>query len=272
MCFNTMSKTAKSLTASTVGLANQMAKQAGTIFGAADKTFNTISNAMTSIVNGGPSQFGFSNGQFTAMNAAAVNAGATEQRNLKAQAAVTGQPFNAAAINQDVANKTATAENQIVQEGYQQGNQNFFKAASDLQAAPGVYGAADKANTSAMSALGEASTAQANRDASAGTLKNLAKTGVAIAGDIGGSFIGDPNLGNQITSPGAPSSQAGMGSAATKLFGQGGSVYSGGGASPSAPDVNSVVDPTGGYSSSSVLSMFGPNMGTDMPSFGGGGQ
>src|SRR5438552_169540 len=128
MCFgSSMSKTTKNLTASTVNLANTMASQAGKVFGAADKTFNTISNAMTSIVNRGESQFGFSQGQFNALNANAVNAGATEQRNLRAQAAASGQPFNAAAIDQKVANDTATAQNQILEKGYETGNQNFFK-------------------------------------------------------------------------------------------------------------------------------------------------
>jgi hypothetical protein len=198
MCFGSMSQTSKDLTASTVNLAQTMARQAGKVFGAADKTFNTISNAMTSIVNRGESQFGFSNGEFTAMNAATVNAGAAEQRNLRGQAAASGQPVNTAAIDQKVAGDTASAENATVQAGYAQGNKNFFAASKDLGAAPDIYGVADKFNSNAMGALGAASTAQTARDASGGGWKNLAKAGIAYAGDVGGSFIGDPGLGGQI--------------------------------------------------------------------------
>jgi len=216
-----MSKTTKNLTASTVNLANTMASQASKVFGAADKTFNTISNAMTSIVNGGASQFGFSQGQFNALNANAVNAGATEQRNLRAQAANSGQPFNAAAIDQKVANDTATAQNAILEKGYEQGNQNFFKASSNLAQAPGIYGVADQFNKNAMDALGTATKAQENRDAAGGGWKNLVKTGLTLAGDIGGSFIGDPGLGGQVMGVigGASGQPAGGRSATSNMFG-----------------------------------------------------
>ena len=246
-----MSTTTKDLTASTVSLANQMAKQASTVFGAADKTFNTISSALTPIVNAGASQFGFSNGQFTAMNAAAVNAGATEQRNLRAQAAASGQPFNAAKIDQDVANQTATAENQIVQEGYQQGNQNFNNAVGGLEKAPSIYGVANEFNDSAMKGLGQATTAQENRDAAGGGWKNLAKTGLAIAGDIGGAFIGDPNLGGQVTSAANPTPQSQTqrpGNATSNMFG------------PCASGAAN-LDTSGGSSPWEQLQNFGAGMG-----------
>ncbi len=215
-----MSKTTKDLTAKTVDLANTMANQAKKVFGAADTTFNTISSALTPIVNGGASQFGFSNGQFTAMNAAAVNAGATEKRNLTAQAATSGQPFNAAKIDQDVANKTATQLNQNVQAGYEQGNKNFFQATQDLSKAPDMYQTAEGFDRNAMAGLQTATTAQENRDAAGGGWKNLAKTGLAIAGDIGGSFIGDPGLGGQVMSvAGGATGKPKGGSATSTMFG-----------------------------------------------------
>lgn len=247
-----MSKTTKDLTSKIVGLANTMTSQAGKVFGAADKTFNTISDAMTSIVNRGESQFGFSNGQFTAMNAAAVNAGATEKRNLTAQAATSGQPFNAAKIDQDVANKTATAENQIVQEGYEQGNKNFFTAAGDLAKAPSVYQTADEFNKTAMSGLGTAKTAQENRDAAGGGWKNLAKTGLAIAGDIGGSFIGDPGLGGQVMSVVGGVEGGGKKSATSTMFG---------GNDPFAAGAGN-LDTTGGSSFGEQLGNFFGGMGS----------
>lgn len=225
MCFSTMSKTTKDLTATTVNLANTMAARAGKVFGAADQTFHTISSALTSIVNKGESQFGFSGGQFQALNAAAVNAGATQKRNLIAQAAASGQPFNAAAIDREVANNTATAENQIMQAGYKQGNENWQFATKGLEAAPSIYGTADEFGKTALGGLNQAMTAQGNRDAAGGGgWKNLIKTGIGIAGNIGGSFIGDPNLGSQLT--GAVGGGSGdLLSSATKMFGKSGSVW-----------------------------------------------
>lgn len=251
MCFGSMmSKTTKDLTAKTVDLANTMANQAKKVFGAADTTFNTISNALTPIVNGGPSQFGFSNGQFTAMNAAAVNAGATEKRNLTAQAAVSGQPFNAARIDQDAANKTATQLNKNIQAGYQQGNQNFWQATSNLGKAPSIYETAEGFDKNAMGALDQATKAQENRDAAGGGWKNLAKTGLAIAGDIGGSFIGDPGLGGQVMSVADAASGGGGGgkSATSSLFG-------------SFADGAGNLDTTGGSSFGEQLNNFFTGMG-----------
>lgn len=254
-----MSKTTKDLTGSIVGLANSMASQAKKVFGAADQTFHTISSSMTNIVNKGEQQFGFSGGEFQALNAAAVNAGATMKRNLVAQAQASGQPVNVAAIDREVADKTATAVNANQIAGYERGNQDFWKATGNLEQAPDVYGVANAFNTNAMGALDQAKTAQENRDAAGGGgWKNLVKAGIAVAGDIGGSFIDDPMLGNQIDTGLSAvgfggGGGGGFGSAATKLFGKGGSAWG----SPAAPSVDSVVSPTGGYSSSSVLDMLG---------------
>jgi len=224
MCFSTMSKTTKDLTGSIVGLANMMTNQAKKVFGAADQTFHTISNSMTPILNRGESQFGFSGGQFNALNAAAVNAGATALRNKLAEARASGQPVNVAAIKNEIANQTATAENQIMQAGYLQGNQNFWKAAGVEEAAPGVYGTSISANEAAMKSLDQAKAAQEQRDAAGGGWKNLVKAGLAVAGDIGGSFIGDPNLGGQITGA-IGGGESNLMSSATKMFGKGGSAW-----------------------------------------------
>lgn len=245
-----MSKTTKDLTAKTVDLANTMARQAGKVFGAADTTFNTISSALTPIVNRGESQFGFSQGQFNAMNAAAVNAGATEKRNLLAQAAVSGQPFNAAKIDQDVANKTAMAQNQIVQEGYEQGNRNFFNAVGGLSKAPSIYSTASEFDQNAMSGLKDATQAQENRDAAGGGWKNLVKTGLTLAGDVAGSFIGDPGLGGQVMGVVSPSKKSG--SATSSMFG-GNDPFSAGAAN---------LDTTGGSSFSEQLGNFFGGMGS----------
>lgn len=252
MCFgSSMSKTTKDLTAKTVDLANSMASQAKKVFGAADTTFHTISDALTPIINRGASQFGFSQGQFNAMNAAAVNAGATEKRNLTAQAATSGQPFNAARIDQDVANRTAQAVNANTIAGYEQGNKNFFEATGQLEKAPSVYGVANEFNKDALTGLQTATTAQENRDAAGGGWKNLVKTGLTLAGDIGGSFIGDPGLGGQVMGVVSPGKKSSGGSATSSMFG---------GNDPFAAGAGN-LDTTGGSSFTEQLGNFFGGMG-----------
>src|SRR5579859_5645272 len=76
----------KNLNANIQDFAKQVKSEAGDIFGDASTVFNNIMSAVTGIVSGGPSQFGYSQNELSAKNAAAVNAGAAEARDLKAAA------------------------------------------------------------------------------------------------------------------------------------------------------------------------------------------
>ena len=77
----------KAINTSIQDFAGQVKDEAGQIFGDASQVFNTVMNSVKGIIAGGPSQFGYSQGEFSAKNAAAVNAGGAEARNLKAAAA-----------------------------------------------------------------------------------------------------------------------------------------------------------------------------------------
>src|SRR6266403_5397418 len=67
--------------------ATQAKTEAGAVFDASSSVFNNIMDAVTGIVKGGPSQYGYSAAEDSAKRAEAVNAGATEARNLRGAAA-----------------------------------------------------------------------------------------------------------------------------------------------------------------------------------------
>ena len=77
----------KSINQNIQAFAGQVQTEAGAVFGAASSVFNNIMNATKGIISGGPSQYGYSAGEQSALTAQAVNAGATEARNLKGAAA-----------------------------------------------------------------------------------------------------------------------------------------------------------------------------------------
>jgi hypothetical protein len=157
---------------------NQMTSEAGQIFGDSSTVFNNIMGAMQGIVNGGPGQQGFSAAEDSAMNASAVNAGAAEARNLKSAAAsgvgaigggnvvAPAGSTQAAVTNAETqaASDTANAENQIVQQNYATGRQNFFNAAGAEEQAPNVFGVANQANSAAGQEQKTAMTSQQNID------------------------------------------------------------------------------------------------------------
>lgn len=149
----------KAINAQIQSFSKQLTAQAGTIFGDASQVFNNIVGAMQGIVSGGPSQQGFSAAELSARNAAAVNAGAAEARNLKAAAASSvgaiggGNVPTSSGTTQAMvldaqakaASDTAGALNEIQSEDYARGNENFFKAAADEGQAPSVFSTANQA-------------------------------------------------------------------------------------------------------------------------------
>lgn len=151
----------KAINAQIQGFSKQLQAQAGTIFGDASSVFNNITNAMQGIVNGGPSQQGMSAAELSSRNAAAVNAGAAEARNLKAAAAssvgaigggntVTSSGTTQAAVlnaQAKAASDTANMENEIQSENYGIGRENFFKAAGTEENAMSGFSQANQAGS-----------------------------------------------------------------------------------------------------------------------------
>lgn len=168
----------KSINTSIQNFATQAKSEAGAVFDASSSVFNNIMSSVTGIVSGGPSQYGYSAGEQSALSAAAVQNGATEARNLKgAAAAAVGaigggnvvtpagmQQQTILSAEQKAAADTAAAQNQIIQSGYQQGNKNYEEAIATEEKAPDVFNPSTAANAGVSKAQTEAETSQQNID------------------------------------------------------------------------------------------------------------
>lgn len=196
---------------------NQVTSEAGQIFGDASTVFNNIVGSLQGIVNGGPSQEGYSAAELSAKNAAAVNAGATEARNLKAAAGsavgaigggntVTssgGTQATMFAANQKAAEDTANAENAIVQGNFETGRDNFFKAVQGEEAAPGVFSSSNQANEVASgSQKTEMESQQSIDNANNWWANDIMQLGTAAVGSFAGGLGG--GLGKSLMSPKPP--------------------------------------------------------------------
>jgi hypothetical protein len=210
------SKAMEKLNDNVQAFTKQVVSEAGTVFGAANSVFNNIMSSVTGIVNGGPSQAGYSANELSAKTAANVEAGGTMARNLRGAVAsaagaigggntvmpsgTTQAAIQAADIA--AAKQTAQGENAIVQGDWETGRQNFWKALGEEQAAPGVYSVADAYNRNAGSQLKTAQTSQQNID----TQKNWWKP---IVMQVGLSALVGPSALNQKKSSDSSSSSSG---------------------------------------------------------------
>jgi hypothetical protein len=187
------------------------------VFAGSNSVFNNIMNSMQTIVSGGPSQAGFSQAELNARQASAEQAGATEARNLKGAAAsgaaaigggntVTPAGSTQATVmsaEQKAAADTAAAQNEIQQENYATGRQNFFQAAGAEEQAPNVFNASNAANKNATDSLQNAETSQQNIDTQDNWWKtDIMKLGMGAAGAFTGGFAGQvgKDLGNNVVS------------------------------------------------------------------------
>lgn len=180
------SKAAKNLNNQVQDFNKQVTSEAGTIFGNSNTVFNNILNATQSIVQGGPSQAGFSQNELNAMNASNVENAGAMARNLKGAAASSGAAIGGgnsvapagstqAAVTsaeQAAAALQAQGANNIVQQDFATGNQNFFKALSSEEAAPGVYSTSIEANKEAGDEQTAAQKSQQNIDTQSNWWKN----------------------------------------------------------------------------------------------------
>ncbi len=231
---------------------------------------NALFNQYSGVLAGGPGQFGYTPQQQASMETTAANqsAGAFQNSQQALAQKFASQGGGAAAPSGTVAQAEATlaaggaaeqaqVQNQITQQGYALGNQNF------LNAEQGTLGLISQTNptgyASAATGAGSAAFSSANtinQQKEAGSFGAIAG---GILGDVAGSFIGDPMLGNQVVgaSMGSPSGGGGGGAASGS---GGGFSYTaggvmgwlrGGGGSPnysdmmSYPETPSFVPPSG---------------------------
>ena len=156
------------------GIASNAASEATTVFGASSTVFNNLIGGLQRIVTGGPSQQGMSAGEFNASQAAITQNTAALARNLKgaagsAAAAIGGgntvtpaggTEASLLAADTTAAEQGATAQNQLVQQNYDIGRQNYNQAVGEEMQLPNVFGTSTGATNAATGAQGANLTAQ----------------------------------------------------------------------------------------------------------------
>ena len=155
-------------------IASNAASEATTVFGASSTVFNNLIGGLQRIVTGGPSQQGMSAGEFNASQAAITQNTAALARNLKgaagsAAAAIGGgntvtpaggTEASLLAADTTAAEQGATAQNQLVQQNYDIGRQNYNQAVGEEMQLPNVFGTSTGATNAATGAQGANLTAQ----------------------------------------------------------------------------------------------------------------
>ena len=191
---------------------NTLSSDFGSTFKDQQNILSSLTKSLQTNLAGGPSQMGYSAGEMNALNAAAVNNGATATRNAQqaageAAAASGGgnsvlpsgaAAANSAAIAQAGAQNTANALTQNTIAGYQQGTNNYNNAVTGLlntssQYNPNAY--ANSAISAGNSAMSGAETVQKANDAAnpwniaAGALGGIASMAIPGGGTLGGSLF-----------------------------------------------------------------------------------
>lgn len=233
------SKELKAVNSSIQKFATQVKDEAGTVFGAANQVFNNIVNSVQKIVNGGPSQMGYSQTELNALNANAVESGGTMARNLKgaaasASAAVGGGNTvtpaggtQASVQNAEIAaaEHTASAENQILASGFETGRKNYEFAVGAEQKAPDAFNASTNANSVVVSAQDNAMKSQQAIDTANNWWANdIMQLGSAAIGGFTSGLTGGLGGGG------------GLGKMFSKVGGSVGKVFS---KAPSTPSTSS---------------------------------
>ena len=153
----------------------------GTAFSGQQNIISGLTKSLNTTLQAGPSQFGFSQPELTALNTTATTQNAQNYQNARAAAgaaaAATGgaailpngsQGQTQAEIASNAANQQSNAILGIQEAGYKQGNANYNESVSGLQGAASLEnpnGLAGSANTAGGEAAGTAATIQKENDA-----------------------------------------------------------------------------------------------------------
>jgi hypothetical protein len=186
-------------------LASDAASEAQTIFGASSTVFNNLIGGIQRIVTGGPSQQGMSAGEFNASQAAITQNTAALARNLRGAAGsaaaaigggntVTPAGGTQAAIlaaETAAAEQGASAQNQLVQQNYDIGRNNFWRATQTEESLPNVFNPATSATSVATGAQAESLKAQQAVDTSNNWWQPMVTAAIGgISSGIGASLTG----------------------------------------------------------------------------------
>jgi hypothetical protein len=168
----------KALNNTVKGALSSAQSEASSVFGAASTVFNNLISGIQQVVTGGPSQAGFGAAELNAKNAAAVQAGATMARNLGGAAATSAAALGGGnavepaggtqaailAAKTAAAEQTATTENQIQTENFEQGNKNYEAAVGQEMQLPNVFNPATSSEGQVNAAANTATNVQKEMD------------------------------------------------------------------------------------------------------------
>ncbi len=188
-----------------------MAYDSQVTFGQDQAMFQSLSSAIAPTLTAGPSQFGMSTAEEAAkrsmLSEQLSQAGQQESQMVNEALASRGitagagvSPGALAEIEGSLAQKYAVAQATgqlgITSEGYDIGRQNYWSAVSEGQNLLGTQANLSTNTAKIGESAGEASFNEANtiNSQQGGMLKGL----LTVAGDVGGSFIGNPNMGAQM--------------------------------------------------------------------------
>ncbi len=200
----------------------------GTAFAGQQNILNGLNTALTNTMKGGPSQFGFSTAENTALNTTATEGSAQALQNTKAAVGEAGaakgggatlptgsQEGTTAALEQNAAQSKSTALLGIQEAGYEQGTKNYNNSVSGLSSVASIEnptGLASAANEASSTAMNEASTVyQENQAASpwamiGGLVGSLSSSAISMLRNRGGGGANASNIGS---APGSATTAAG---------------------------------------------------------------
>jgi hypothetical protein len=160
---------------------NTLQSDFGTAFAGQQNILNGLSKSLTTTLNAGPSQFGFSAPETSALNTLATSSNSQAYQNAKAAtgeaAAASGGGANLptgaqgetnAQLAQESAQNQSNALLGIQEAGYKQGAANYNEAVSGLNSAASIEnpnGLAGSANNAGENAFGSATTIQKTNQA-----------------------------------------------------------------------------------------------------------
>lgn len=202
---------------------NTLQQDFGTAFAGQQNILNSLSKSATNVLNGGPSQFGFSAPEVSALNTMATTSNAAAARNAMTiageQGAASGgganlptgaQGARQAQIAETSGQNLSQSLLGIQEAGYQQGNKNYTNAEQTLLGTAGEENPsslAGQANQAGSTAFNSADTIQKQNAAAspwaqvgglvgslAGTALNVATGG--MSGLVGGGLSALGNIGN----------------------------------------------------------------------------
>lgn len=199
--------------ASQQGFMSTLQGDFGTSFAGQQNILNGLTKSLTTTLNAGPSQYGFSQPENTALNTLATTQNAQNYQNARAAAGAAGAAQGGGAIlpsgsqgqtQAELASNAANAQSNttlgIQEAGYRQGNANYNAAVSGLQGTAGLEnptGLAGQANTASGEAANTAATIQKENAAASpwaqasgliGALGGAAISG--LTGGLGGAAMG----------------------------------------------------------------------------------